>query len=716
MSLPIHSSRPWLAALVISLFSSPFVTPALAASAPVEADVVVFGGTSAGIIAAIQAAKLGKSVVLVEPSTHLGGLTTGGLGATDIGNKAAIGGLSREFYHRVAQHYAQPGAWTFETPADYFRQRGSGQSQLSDLSGTNATLWTFEPHVAAAIYSNWLIEAKIPLQRGQRLASVQKSGLRITGFTTEDGSVFRGKMFIDATYEGDLLAKAGVSFHVGREANATYGETLNGIREQTPKHQFTVPVDPYVTPGDPASGLLPYIQGTSLGGQPGDGDHRVQAYNYRLCFTTNTANRLPLAAPADYDPAKYELLARYLEALVAAGKKPRLAEFWNPIWMPNQKTDINNNGGFSTDFIGMNWGFPEASYGERHRLESAHESYLRGFLHFLATSPRVPENMRAEMRTWGPCRDEFPATGGWPPQLYVREARRMIADVVMAEKHCRGQEIITDSVGLAAYNMDSHNCQRIVRNGRAENEGDVQVPPMKPYPISYRAIIPKAGECENLLAPVCLSASHIAYGSIRMEPVFMILGQSAATAAALALDAQVSLPQLDYAKLRAHLLADGQVLAWPASPTAASSARHPLMTRHPQAILCDDADARREGEWLPGSLQAAPGIGSGYVHDGGTGNGQATLTFARELRPGRYEVVFLYPPHANRATNTLAILTAPGTPNKTVQVNQRTADALGGASLGAIELTQPGRVEVRLSNAQASGHVVADAVAFVPLP
>jgi len=528
---------------------------------PVVADVCVFGGTSGGIAAAVQARRLGKTVVLVEPGRYLGGLTTGGLGATDIGNKAAIGGLSREFYGRIARHYSQDAAWTRETRQDYFARRGSGQAQASDLSSADATMWTFEPHVATRVFDAMLAEAQVPVYRQQRLASVKRNGRRLTEVRMQNGTVFRAKMFIDATYEGDLMAKARVSYHVGREANARYGETLNGIREQTPKHQFTVRVDPYVKPGKPGSGRLPFIQ-SGDGGKPGAGDPRVQAYNYRLCFTTNAANRLPLVPPPNYDPGQYELLARYLEALVAAGHKPRLSEFWNPIWMPNQKTDINNNGGFSTDFIGMNYDYAEADYAKRQRIAQTHEDYIRGFLTFLATSPRVPETMRAEMRTWGPCRDEFPDTGGWPYQLYVREARRMVSDYVMTEHNCRGQEVARDSVGLAAYNMDSHNCQRIVKKGRAENEGDVQVPPMKPYPISYRALMPKASECENLFVPVCLSSSHIAYGSIRMEPVFMILGQSSATAAALALDDNVPVQQLDYAKLRARLLADKQILEW----------------------------------------------------------------------------------------------------------------------------------------------------------
>lgn len=530
-----------------------------------ETDVCVFGGTSGGIAAAIQCARMGKSVVLLEPGNYLGGLTTGGLGATDIGNKAAVGGISREFYRRIAKHYADDANWKLETRQEFFSKRASGQSKASDLTSADATMWTFEPHVAAKVFHEMLKEAKVPCYLNQRLVSVKKEGLRIAEIRTEKGSSGRAKMFIDATYEGDLMAKAGVSYHVGREANAKYGETLNGIRTETPKHQFTVPVDPYVKSGDPTSGLLPFIQ-PGDGGKPGDGDHRVQTYNYRLCFTTNEANRLPVTPPPNYDPAKYELLARYLEALVAAGKKPRLAEFWNPIWMPNQKTDINNNGGFSTDYIGMNYDYPEATYARREEIARDHENYIRGFITFLATSPRVPENLRKEMQRWGPAKDEFPDTGGWPYQLYVREARRLIGEMVMTEAHCRYKELAQDSVGLAAYNMDSHNCQRIVKNRRAENEGDVQVPPMKPYPISYRALIPKANECENLFVPVCLSASHIAYGSIRMEPVFMIMGQSAATAACIAIDDKVPVQKVDYKKLRERLLGDKQVLVWTTKP------------------------------------------------------------------------------------------------------------------------------------------------------
>lgn len=535
---------------------------ALGGAEIVRADICIYGGTAAGVAAAEQSARLGKTAVIAEPGNHLGGMTSGGLGATDIGNKRAIGGIAREFYHRVARHYADASAWFFERPEDYFKNQ-SGRDMIEELRSPEGTMWTFEPHVAEDILFAMINEARTPVYFEQRLASVRTEAGRIVEIAMEGGKVFRARMFIDATYEGDLMAKAGVSFTVGREPNFKYGEPLNGIRAQTPKHQFVVPVDLFIKPGEPSSGLLPLIQ-TGEAGEPGSGDRSVQAYNFRLCYTQVPTNRLPHEPPANYDPARYELLARYLEALVAAGRIPRLKEFWNPVPMPNGKTDINNNGGFSTDFIGANYSYPDADYSTREHIWQAHQDYIRGFVYFLATSPRVPENIRQEMQSWGPAKDEFTDTGHWPHQLYIREARRMVSDNVMTEHHCRGKVKAEDSVGLAAYTMDSHNCRRIVRDGRVENEGDVQVGGFPPYPISYRALVPKAGECENLLVSVCLSASHIAYGSIRMEPVFMVLGQSAATAAALAIDANQPVQRVEYRKLRESLLAQQQLLEWTA--------------------------------------------------------------------------------------------------------------------------------------------------------
>jgi hypothetical protein len=497
-----------------------------------ETDICVYGGTAGGVAAAVQAARMGKKVVLLEFGNHLGGMTSGGLGQTDIGNKAAIGGISREFYQRVGRKYGKDEAWTFE------------------------------PHVAERVLFEMINETRVPVYFQSRLDRVTKQGARIAEITMEDGRVIRAGEYIDATYEGDLMAQAGVSYAVRREANSTYGETLDGVRAVTPKHQFVVPVDPFVIPGKPESGLIPLVQ-SGDGGTPGEGDKSVQAYNFRLVLTRDPANQRPILPPADYSPLRYELLARYLQAWSGSTKKsPTLGELMHIQMMPGGKTDINNNGGVSTDYIGANYAYPNADYATRARIWKEHEDYTRGFLHFLATDTRVPANIRQEMRSWGLTRDEFVESGGWPHQLYVREARRMISSYVMTEKNCRESLELADPVGLAAYTMDSHNCQRLAKNGHAENEGDVQVGGFPPYPIAYRAIVPKESECENLLVPVCLSASHIAYGSIRMEPVFMVLGHSAAVAASMAIDEKVSLQQIRIPELKETLLAQKQILAW----------------------------------------------------------------------------------------------------------------------------------------------------------
>jgi hypothetical protein len=514
-------------------------------------DVVIYGGTSSGIVAAVQTAGMGKSALLVEPSRHLGGLTSGGLGATDIGNKVAIGGIAREFYQRIRKYYDDPAAWTWQKREEYIPP-GSKVSQED-------TLWKFEPHAASQVFRAMLDEAKVVTVMAERLQlkhGVRRNGVRIEAIVMESGRTFAGRMFIDATYEGDLMAEAGVSYTVGREGNQQYDETLNGVQtRQVFQHQFKKPIDPFVKPGDRSSGLLPGVHEGSPG-EEGTADKRVQAYNFRMCLTNVPENRVPFPKPANYDPARYELLIRYLQA------------GWNEVFgnhklMPNFKTDTNNHGAFSTDNIGMNYAYPEANYATRDKIIAEHRDYQLGLMWTLANDPHVPDHIRANVSQWGLAKDEFAESDHWPPQLYVREARRMVSDYVMTEHHCRGEQEANDSVGLAAYGMDSHNCQRYVdEQGHARNEGDVQVPVAGPYPISYRSIVPKRVECANLLVPICLSASHIAYGSIRMEPVFMVLGQSAATASCLAIDHQVDIQQLDYAFLRKRLLADLQRLKW----------------------------------------------------------------------------------------------------------------------------------------------------------
>jgi hypothetical protein len=509
----------------------------------VEADVCIYGGTSGGVVAAVQVARLGKRAVVAEPGEHLGGMSAGGLGWTDFGGrtgKAEIGGLAREFYRRVGRHYGKDEEYTLE------------------------------PHVAERVFGEWVEEARVPVAFKQRLAAVTKSGRRIAEIAMEDGTVYRAAIFLDATYEGDLMARAGVSFIVGREANAQYGETLNGrqLPASDPRAgKFEVPIDPYVVPGDPASGRLSLLLQPGELGEPGTADHLVQSYNHRVCLTDRDANKIPLEAPAGYDPADYELLARWIEARVAAGETLRLSSFCKYDPLPNGKFDFNNRWPISTDYIGGSSAYPEAGWAERDVITRRHEGYLRGFFHFLATSPRVPAGIRAEMRAFGLCKDEFVATGGWPHQLYVREARRMISDFVMTQHHCQGRAVAPDSVGLAAYGIDIHAVRRIVHQGRPVNEGSRGGAVPRPYPIAYTSIVPKASECENLFVTFGLSASHVGFASIRMEPVFMVLSQSAATAACLAIDDRVNVQRVDYPRLRARLLADGQVLAWPPGTT-----------------------------------------------------------------------------------------------------------------------------------------------------
>ncbi|WP_239634897.1 FAD-dependent oxidoreductase [Paenibacillus sp. H1-7] len=492
----------------------------------VEADLCIYGGTPAGIAAAVQASRMGLKAVIAEFSQHIGGMTSSGLGRTDVGEAAAIGGISSEFYRALGQYY--------------------------DSKEPDGRAWAFEPHVAERIYLEWLEQAGIPVYYEQHLESVEMHSGRIRKLTMENGNTFSAPMFIDASYEGDLLAQAGVSYHVGRESNSVYQEILNGIHFGHPKHNFMAWVDPYVKEGKIDSGLLPGVTDAAPGVQ-GQGDSSVQAYNFRICLSRNKDNQLPYPEPPNYNRDEFALLARYIR---------------NGVWdalrlnkeMPNFKSDLNNWGGVSTDYIGRNYDWPEADYARREQLFQEHVHYNMGMLYFLANDDSIPASVRAEVREWGLPADEFRATGGWPHQLYIREARRMIAEVVMTEQHCRHYRVEEDSIGLAAYTMDSHNCRRLVLDGRCINEGNVEISPNGPYPISYRAIIPKGEQCTNLLVPVCLSSTHIAYGSIRMEPVFMILGQSAATAAALALEHQCALQDLDYRLLRSRLLQDGQIL------------------------------------------------------------------------------------------------------------------------------------------------------------
>ncbi|WP_419998715.1 FAD-dependent oxidoreductase [Streptomyces boninensis] len=639
-----------------------------AAAAPTDVDLLVYGGTSAGIAAAVQARRMGATVVLLEPTRHLGGLTTGGLGATDTGKGDAIGGLAGEFYRRIYGKYHGTPV-TPDSPARY----------------------TFEPHAAAVVFGEMLTEAGVPVVRGARLASVDKRGNRLRGLTTSDGTAYRGRMFIDATYEGDLMAKAGVAFTTGREGNTKYDETLNGVQHRT-GHQFVHRVDPYVTPGIPASGLLPGVSAAELAPN-GTADDAIQAYCYRMCLT-KANDRIPFPKPSGYEPMRYELLLRYIQA-------GWTGPFFTTTQMGNGKTDSNNNGAFSTDDIGFNYGYPLGSYTQRETIAAEHRTYQQGFMWFLANDPRVPEPIRTSVGAWGLARDEFADYGGWPPQLYVREARRMLAPYVMTEHDCRGTVKAADPVGLASYTMDSHNCQRLVVDGAARNEGDVQVGVPAPYGISYRSIVPAEAQCANLLVPVALSASHIAYGSIRMEPVFMILAQSAATAARQAIEANTAVQRIPYAKLRQRLRADGQVLDWP--PTV------------PGEVVVDNASptgVTKDGEWTS-STSISGYYGADYLHDGNTGKGVTRLRFRPELpAAGTWSVALRWTADANRAGNVpVDIESAGGVRTKTV--DQR---GQGGqwVPLGSFDFAAGAGGSVLIRTDGTDGYVVADAVRFAP--
>ncbi|GJM28582.1 MAG: hypothetical protein DHS20C17_12170 [Cyclobacteriaceae bacterium] len=531
-----------------------------------EYDLVIYGGTSAGISAAVQAKRMGKSVLLIEPGSRVGGLTTGGLGQTDIGNKAAIGGISREFYEGIKEYYQNPDNWMWQRMDEYL---DGGQTRTSH---GETSMWTFEPSAALVVYHQMMQQEGVEViyqEKLDRSNGVEMDAAKILSIKTLSGKRYSGRMFIDATYEGDLLAAAGVSYTVGRESNSEYNETMNGVNttltdttrtghaaSNAINHNFYDGVDPYIEKGNIQSGLLPGIDPDGPG-EEGQGDLRIQAYCYRMCLTDHPENRIPFEKPTGYDELNYELLLRNYEA----GEE---GFPWINSKMPNRKTDTNNRTGFSTDFIGQNYQYPEASYQQREKIEEAHRKYQQGLMWTLAYHPRMPQHIREEVSRWGTCKDEFERDDGWQKQLYIREARRMRGEYVMTQANCEGLEIVEDVVGMAAYGMDSHNTQRYITNeGFVKNEGNVEAKVASPYPISYRSMIPRKAECVNLLVPVCLSATHIAFGSIRMEPVFMVLGQSAAMAACLSIDQQLAVQDLDYdGLLKKELIKGKQVLNW----------------------------------------------------------------------------------------------------------------------------------------------------------
>jgi hypothetical protein len=633
-----------------------------------QVDICVYGGTSAGVIAAYSAAKLGKTVLLIEPGNRLGGLTSGGLGYTDIGNKYAISGIALDFYRKIGMHYGR------------FEQ------------------WIFEPSVAERLFQAYIRTGQVDVVYNYRLKTVYKNNSTIKGIEVEPaagpyGTTIRceASMFIDCTYEGDLMAKAGVSYRVGREGNDEYNETYNGVQMMN-GHQFPDGVDPYKKPGDASSGLLWGISNESMA-PVGSSDSKVQAYNFRICLTNDPANRIAVTRPAGYDATRFELLLRYIQKAGISSIKSVL----KLDLMPNHKTDINNNGPFSTDMIGAANRYPEAGYEERKRIIKELELYNKSLLYFLGNDQRVPEVMRRQMREWGYPKDEYLQNDHWSPQPYIRESRRMVGAYVMTQHHCEGREAVPDGVGMAAYTMDSHNCQRIVieKNGikMVKNEGNVEIGGFAPYPIAYRSITPQKKECTNLLVPVCLSATHIAYGSIRMEPVFMVLAQSAAVAASMAVDQKKCVQEVDIKALQQKLKED------------------PLLDGSAPDIVVDDAEkalVQFTGEWKkltrrsygPSMMQAATPL--------------ATAKFILPVTGNNPYDIYLYIPKTD-SMPAMNVTVFNGYEEKSAILQVATLKVLGQTSgewqfIGTYELGTGNRPYLQLSANGGNGKIIADAV------
>ena len=670
----------------------------------VHSDIVVYGGTSGAITAAIGAKKLGKNVVIVSPDKHLGGLSSGGLGWTDTGNKEVIGGLSREFYHRVWKHYDQKTAWTWQTRESY-GNKGQGNAAID---GAQRTMWIFEPHVAETVFDSWIEELGIKVFREHwldRESGVETAEGKIQSIRTLNGKTFHAAVFIDATYEGDLMAAAGVSYHVGREATSQYGEKWNGVQVGVLHHghHFGVlkkKISPYIVPDDPKSGLLPRIS-PHAPGEYGAGDHRVQAYCFRMCLSSHPENRIPFPKPEGYDASQYELLRRVFEA----GWRETFHKF-DPI--PNLKTDTNNHGPFSTDNIGFNYDYPEASYERRREIIKEHEQYQKGWLYFIANDPSVPADVQKAMNQWGLAKDEFKDNGNWPHQIYVREARRMVGEYVMTENELLKRRATPNSIGMGSYTIDSHNVQRYVTpEGYVQNEGDIGVPTAGPYQIALGSILPKRSEVQNLVVPVCVSSSHIAFGSIRMEPVFMILGESAAAVASMAIDRKSAVQDVPYDVLREQLLAGGQVLEYD------SPGNDRIAVASLPGVVIDNENAKLTGAWAT-SHASRPMIGENYLHDSNDKSQVSSIRFEATLpAPGLYQVAIAFPPNENRA-DAVPVTVEHGKGSETIQVNQQ--KPIGEKyflPLGTFYFDAKKPAAVVISNEGTKGYVVADAIQWL---
>jgi hypothetical protein len=653
--------------------ASVFSLSAFAGTNVVDCDVCVFGGTSGGVAAAVAAARLGKNVALVVVNNHVGGMTSGGLGVTDVGNAASIGGISAEFYRRVGQYY-----------------------------GSTNPVYLFEPHVAEQTFLQMLGEVHVPIYTNELLASVTMSNQVITQIIMASGNVYRAKEFIDTSYEGDLMAAAGVSYTVGRESSSTYGESLAGI--QSPGGSYSY--DPYVIAGNTNSGLLPFVQPGPTG-TPGQADNRVQVYNFRLCLTQNPTNQIPITAPPGYSEAQYELFRRYLAARVAQDGSVALNQIIDlQQVIPNGKTDINANGELSTDFVGYNYTYPTNTNAGRQAIWQAHQNYIEGLLYFYATSTNVPVSVRTNMQTWGYANDEFQDNGGWPYQLYVREARRMISDYVMQQGDALGSRAASDPIALASYALDSHPVQRIPVNGLSRWEGSIGTSVPLPYGVSYRSIVPSVGQCKNLFCTFALSASHVGFASVRLEPVFMMTSQSAGTAAAFAIDDNVPAQQVNYQKLAAELIADGQLLTWGSSQSVSSNGI--IIT------VNNTSNVTSAGTWSVGANTGGWPLPNGtYWHDGNALKGTKWVRFRPSLPTnGLYDIYLWWVADPNRSTNTPVDIIYPGGSNR-VFVNQQIT-VTNWVHVFSTNFNAGTNASVVIHNDGTSGYVIANAVRWMP--
>jgi len=645
-------------------------------------DVVVYGGTSSGVIAANALKRLGKSVLLIHYGKHLGGLSASGLGETDIGNKYVVTGLSRDFYRRMGKEYHR-----FEA-------------------------WKFEPHKAEKIFNDYINEQKVEVLYNYRIVKAEKKDGRIKSITVENAlqpslqtqKLIIGKTYIDCSYEGDLMAAAKVSYFVGRESNTTYDETYSGVKGVNHDNQLPDGIDPYKIPGDSTSGLIWGIQNDKLQTN-GTGDKKVQAFNYRLCLSRNPKNQIKFSRPLYYDSTQFEILRRLIKQRADLGWSQNLEQLYLRMSiMPNDKTDTNNKGGFSTDMIGESWEYAEADYQKRLQLEAKHKHYIQSLFYFLATDSIVPQHLKNQMNEWGWAKDEFLDNGNFPWQIYVREGRRMIGEYVITQHDCEKRKIVEDAIAMAAYNIDTHNSQRLVveKNGvkMVKNEGDIQIP-VNPYPISYRALVPKSNECTNLIVPVALSASQVAYGSIRMEPVFMVLGQVAAIASHLSINNNISVQDVDINKIREMLITN------------------PLLDGSAPEIICDNSnktDVKVIGKW-----ELSPKTMSTYHENAlilkNDSAEEAYVNFKAPKNAGFYKIHVYQPENPKKlkdfefeSTIKLRIKNAYGIDKKEINIEKNLGEWI---EVGEYQLSANDYVEIYTGKSEK--YVAADAVLFVPI-